>query len=101
LAVSSWSSAIAQWEYWRRTQEEDLVFDAHRGIDLHLLDRCLEVGPPINGLVDQTKVVVKLDISLALVWIAMTHYLVKGKELGPRTILNKEALDWLYRQHNL
>ena len=50
----------------RHTQEENFVEDSIRSIHLHLLDRCLQVGPPINTLINQTKVVVELYVSLTL-----------------------------------
>jgi hypothetical protein len=50
----------------RHTQEEDLVEDTIRSIHLHLLDRRLQVGPPIDALIDQTKVVVELYVSSPL-----------------------------------
>lgn len=46
------------------TEEEDLVSHTLGCIDLQLLDGSLQVGPPIDTLVNETKVVVELPVSL-------------------------------------
>jgi hypothetical protein len=50
----------------RHTQEEDLVEDSIRSIHLQLLDRCFQVRPPINTLINEAKVVVELYVSLTI-----------------------------------
>ena len=45
------------------TEEEDLVSDTLGCIDLQLLDGSLQVGPPIDTLINETKVVVELYVS--------------------------------------
>ena len=81
----------------RHTEEENLVEDTIGSIDLHLLDRCLQVGPPINALINEAKVVVELYVSSPLPRRWMTHDLMGRKELWPGSILDKETLYRLYR----
>jgi hypothetical protein len=81
----------------RHTQEENFVEDTIRGVHLHLLDRRLQICPPINTLINQSKVVVELYVSSPLTRRYMTYDLMSCEKLWPGSILHKETLYRLHR----
>jgi len=66
LTVTAYLLDMMKEDHGRHTQEENLIGDALRGADLQLFDRCLQVGPPIDTLVDEAKVIVELVSAMPL-----------------------------------
>ena len=66
------------------TEEEDLVSHTLGCIELQLLDRSFQVGPPIDTLVNETKVVVELEGQIDLEIFKGSEHTIswKAKNLG-------------------